>query len=222
MKANIRLGMPVVAVVMLGAAGIVNAQVLAEPVQLEPQPAATVQPAHRAQVVEALGKGDVTAAEKIISDLQAQLQATSALAAQSGSIFFEELKACGFYPQETRLACVIEIKQQIGYAGLVGAAGSMEHVYFCIDWDNNGIFTQLESAGQGSVQMHDDPPPVSPRPPWSMSSIGTSIRLEARARRTAARRPQRYRLRPLLGSRPPSRWPPRRPDATMFRFGATA
>jgi hypothetical protein len=172
MKASIRLGMPVVAVVMLGAAGIVSAQVLAEPLQPELQPPllpqpATAQPADRARVVEALGKGDVTAAEKIISDLQAQLQATPALAAPSGSVVFEELKACGFYPQETRLACVIEIKQKIGYAGLVGAPGSMEHVYFCVDWDNNGIFTQLESAGQGSVQMHDDPQAVPPRPPWS-------------------------------------------------------
>lgn len=139
MKESIRLGTSVLAVVMLGAAGIMelSAQAFAQPLQQEPQPAllpqqATVQPAHRAHVLEALGKGDFAAVEKVISDLQVQLQATSALAAQSGSIVFEELKACGFYPQETRLACVIEIKQQLGYAGPVGGAGSMEHVYFCI------------------------------------------------------------------------------------------
>ena len=161
----------VVAVAMLGAAGIeeLSDQAFAQQQELLQQPMmsmshpATVQPADRAHVLEALGKSDFTTAEKIVTDLQGQLQATSALAA-SGSVFFEELKACGFYPQETRLACVIEIKQQAGYAGQVGAPGSMEHVYFCVDWDNNGIFTQLESAGQGSVQMHDD---LQSKPPWS-------------------------------------------------------
>ena len=164
--------MPVVAVAMLGAAGIVELsdRAFAESQQQEQQQPvisqpATVHPADRTHVLEALGRSDFTTAEKIISDLQAQLQATAALAAaQSGSVFFEELKACGFYPQETRLACEIEIKQQVGYAGQVGAPGSMEHVYFCVDWDNNGDFTQFESAGQGSVQMHDD---LQAKPPWS-------------------------------------------------------
>ena len=163
-------GMSAVAIVMLGTAGTMELSVQAF-AQAEPQPAllpqqATVQPTHRAQVLDALGKGDFASAEKFISDLQGQLQATSALATQSGSTVFEELKACGFYPQETRLACMIEIKQQLGYAGLVGAPGSMEHVYFCIDWDNNGIFTQLESAGQGTAQMHDEAHPTQAKPPW--------------------------------------------------------
>jgi hypothetical protein len=163
-------GMSAVAIVMLGTAGTMELSVQAF-AQAEPQPAllpqqATVQPTHRAQVLDALGKGDFASAEKFISDLQGQLQANSALATQSGSTVFEELKACGFYPQETRLACMIEIKQQLGYAGPVGAPGSMEHVYFCIDWDNNGIFTQLESAGQGTVQMHDEAHPTQAKPPW--------------------------------------------------------
>jgi hypothetical protein len=163
--------MPVVAVAMLGATGIVELSdhALAQSQQQELQQSVisqpiTVQPADRGHVVEALSKGDFTAAERILSDLQRKLQATSGLAAQGGSVFFEELKACGFYPQETRLACEIEIKQQAGYAGQVGAFGSMEHVYICVDWDNNGDFTQLESAGQGSVQMHDD---FQSKPPWS-------------------------------------------------------
>jgi len=163
-------GISAVAIVMLGTAGTMELSVQAF-AQAEPQPAllpqqATVQPTHRAQVLDALGKGDFASAERFISDLQGQLQATSALATQSGSTVFEELKACGFYPQETRLACMIEIKQQLGYAGPVGAPGSMEHVYFCIDWDNNCIFTQLESAGQGTVQMHDEPHPTQAKPPW--------------------------------------------------------
>lgn len=180
MKAVVRLGIAVMAVAVFSAAGMMaHAQAPTTGPTLVPQPLppqvlqppvlapqVAVQPADRAKVLEALGRGDFTAAEKIVSELQAQLQANIAFAPQGGSVIFEELKACGFYPQETRLACVIEIKQQFGYAGPVGALGSMEHVYFCIDWDNNGVFTQLESAGQGSVQMHDDPQAVPPGPPW--------------------------------------------------------
>jgi hypothetical protein len=133
----------------------VNAQTAAAP------PAA-IQPSDRGKMLELIAKGDSAAAEKLHLELQAQLNAGPAspgvAAASSGSVFYEELKGCGFYPQETRLACVIEIKRTGGYNGNVGATGSMEHVYFCVDWNNNGTFTQLESVGQGSVQMHDAPP----------------------------------------------------------------
>jgi len=219
-------GISAVAIVMLGTAGTMelSAQAFA---QAEPQPAllpqqATVQPTHRAQVLDALGKGDFASAEKFISDLQGQLQANSALATQSGSTVFEELKACGFYPQETRLACMIEIKQQLGYAGPVGAPGSMEHVYFCIDWDNNGLFTQLESAGQGTVQMHDEAHPTQAKPPWVYAIYRDFNPFGGSRTSTAERRHQQFRVRLLLGSRPLSRGPLRRPAATIFQFGATA
>ncbi len=122
--------------------------------------------ADRTRVLEAIGKGDFVGAEKLMQSLEAALPpgAPAAAPTDGGSTYYEEIKACGFYPQETRLECIIEIKQPNGYAGPVGSFGSVEHVYFCIDYDNNGVFTQFESAGQGSVQMHDES--AGARPPW--------------------------------------------------------
>ena len=118
----------------------------------------------RTRVLEAIGKGDYAGAEKLTLELQAGLPPGAAAPADGGSVFYEEIKACGFYPQETRLECIIEIKQTNGYAGPVGSFGSVEHVYFCIDYNNDGQFTQFESAGQGSVQMHDES--AGAKPPW--------------------------------------------------------
>jgi hypothetical protein len=157
MKGNLRLGMAALVVVVFGATGTVGVHA-----QVAVPPSAKIQPSDRGKVLEALAKGDVAGAENTFVELQTQLQTVPAAPgvgpiADAGSTFYEELKSCGFYPQETRLECVIEIKRNSGYSGLVGAFGSMEHVYFCVDWNNTGIFTQFESAGQGSVQMHDGP-----------------------------------------------------------------
>ena len=150
MNATLRLGLAAAVVVVLGAAGTgpLNAQGTAE----------------RAKVLEALTKGDAPEAEKIMTELQAQLKAAPTVpglapAAAPWQIAFEELKHCGFYPQETRLECVIEIKQPGDYGGNAAAAGTMEHVYFCVDWNNSGAasYTQIESVGQGSVHVYDGP-----------------------------------------------------------------
>jgi hypothetical protein len=111
----------------------------------------------RGRVNDALSKGDTAAANKMLWDL-ASKKAAAAAGPVSGSVFFEEIRACGFYPQETRLACVIDVKQQGGYGGPIETFGSTEHVYFCVDWNGNGVFEQTESVGQGSVVMHDGAP----------------------------------------------------------------
>jgi hypothetical protein len=151
MNATLKLGFAAAIIVMLGASGIdrLNAQGASD----------------RAKVLEALTKGDAPGAEKIMIELQAQLKAVPTVpglapAAVPWQIAFEELKHCGFYPQETRLECVIEIKQPGGYGGNAAMTGTMEHVYFCVDWNGNNNYTQYESVGQGSVQMYDGPPNV--------------------------------------------------------------
>jgi hypothetical protein len=105
-----------------------------------------------------------------IEELNAQL---SDLPVVSPSVFWEEIEACGFYPQESRLECVIKIKQATGYGGPVGAFGSFEYVQFCVDWNGNGIFDTFaprgstEAVGHGNVHMHDQPTgPAGPTPPW--------------------------------------------------------
>jgi hypothetical protein len=124
---------------------------------LAPNPAQAQKPndkATREKISEALSKGDLATAQKLL--------APSAKAVAEPSPFYEEIKACGFYPQETRIECVIEIKQPFGYGGPIGSFGSFEFVQMCVDWNNDGVFTALESVGQGIVQVHDDPF----NPPW--------------------------------------------------------
>jgi len=152
MNPTLRLTLAATVIVMVGAAGTngLHAQTASD----------------RAKVLEALSKGDAAGAEKIVSELQTHLQAAPAVpglapAPAPGSIFFEELKSCGFYPQQTRLECVIEIKQTGGYGGNAAQTGTMEHVYFCVDWFAPSGYTQVESVGQGSVNMYDGPAPVN-------------------------------------------------------------
>jgi len=86
------------------------------------------------------------------------------------SRYWEQISSCGFYPQETRLECVIEVKQRSGYGGPIGSFGSFEYVSFCVDWNNNGVFDtsptlgSTESVGAGIVHMHDES--AGERPPW--------------------------------------------------------
>jgi hypothetical protein len=92
----------------------------------------------RARVADMIRNGEFAAAEKTILEYQAASAAappgvSAAPASEIGNVQYEEIKACGFYPQETRLECVIEIKQAQGHGGPIGSFGSAEHVYFCVD-----------------------------------------------------------------------------------------
>lgn len=111
--------------------------------------------ARREKISEALSKGDLATAQKLLSP--------SANAVAEPSVAYEEIKACGFYPQETRIECVIDVKLQFGYGGPIGSFGSFEYVQMCVDWNRDGVFSPLESVGQGIVHVHDDP---MYNPPW--------------------------------------------------------
>ncbi len=110
------------------------------------------------------------AAEGATGEIAAVAEELAVLVVAQPSVFWEEIDACGFYPQESRLECIITIKQRFGYGGPVGAFGSFEHTLFCIDWDNSGAFTtagalgSTESVSSGNVHMHDQP--QAPGPPW--------------------------------------------------------
>ncbi len=110
--------------------------------------------AARARVSEALAKGDTAAAQKVILDLTANLKPGPTGAAVPWNTFYEEIRSCGFYPQETRLECVIDIKQPFGYGGPISAFGSYEFVSFFIDWQGNGFQTS-DFVGSGIVLLND-------------------------------------------------------------------
>ncbi len=65
------------------------------------------------------------------------------------TIYYEEIKEVGFYPQERRLETVIQIKRASGYSG------APEYVGFWIDWNNNSIFETSENAGLVNVHVPD-------------------------------------------------------------------
>ena len=117
----------------------------------------------RGRVAKMIEKGDTAGAEKMLMELQSK-QNNHSMQPGNFHTFFEEIKACGFYPQETRLECVIDIKQLGGYAGGVGTAGSIENVLFCVDWNNDGAYNSSESVGEGSVAMHDES--AGSKPNW--------------------------------------------------------
>lgn len=114
--------------------------------------------AERAEISKYIETGDFATADKLLTSVQPSPDI------KGGSVYFEELESCGFYPQESRLECVIPIKQQFGYGGPVGSFGSHEHVLFCVDWDQNGVYTQNEVVGSGMVHVHDEAGAVTP--PW--------------------------------------------------------
>lgn len=116
----------------------------------------------RAKVSELIEKGDTPSAEKLMLEFQPKYN--HSVQGFNFNVQYEEIKACGFYPQETRLECIIDIKRTNGYAGPIGSPGSIENVLFCVDWNGNGSYDQSESVGEGSVAIHDES--ANSKPSW--------------------------------------------------------
>lgn len=131
---------------VLVAVGLSTAAVMAQ----EPVPTLAAADAGRGQVAAALSKGDLAGAEK----LMATAGIAGPAAAAGGNINFEQIRSCGFYPQETRLECTIEIKQPAGYGGPIGSSGTFQFVAFYIDWHGNG-WQRSDYVGSGIVHITD-------------------------------------------------------------------
>jgi len=65
----------------------------------------------------------------------------------------EELMCVGLNTGSDSLGAVIHIKNDSGYGGNLCSNGSMEHVAFWADWNNNGVFD--EYLGTVSLNVHD-------------------------------------------------------------------
>lgn len=112
--------------------------------------------ADREKVSKLIEKGETEEAEKVLNELQSKPPKYNHMVQQNFHTFFEQITACGFYPQETRLECILDVKQTGGYGGPIGSPGTIENVLFCVDFNNNGSYDQTESVGEGSVAMHDE------------------------------------------------------------------
>ena len=79
-------------------------------------------------------------------DIKQAIDGNNGINECNGIIWWEELKAVGFYPPERRLEAIINIKQPSGY-------GAFEFVRFWVDWNNDGQFSDDETVGLENVYM---------------------------------------------------------------------
>lgn len=74
-------------------------------------------------------------------------------AGKKADVNFEELTCVGLNPLTNRLGAVIHVKKSNGYNGNLCTNGSVEHVAFWADWNNNGTYDQY--LGTAAVRVHD-------------------------------------------------------------------
>ena len=72
---------------------------------------------------------------------------------KKADIGFEELTCIGLNTASNTLGAVFHVKKQNGFSGNMCTKGSLEHVAFWADWNNNGTFD--EYLGTASVNVHD-------------------------------------------------------------------
>jgi hypothetical protein len=72
---------------------------------------------------------------------------------KKANVTFEELTCVGLNTARDTLGAVVHVKKSTGYSGNLCHKGSMEHVAFWADWNNNGTFD--EYLGRQSFETHD-------------------------------------------------------------------
>ena len=140
---------------------------------------ATLPPNVRTAVLKALRSGDYVTASRLVKNVPLIREAPLARAIVQDTppppdTTWEDLKACGFYPQQTRLECIVEIKIPVervirsddvsvtpeGFNGPLDGFGSQENVEFCVDMipmDFGGGPIWMD-VGRGTVIVHDQRP----------------------------------------------------------------
>lgn len=71
----------------------------------------------------------------------------------NADISYEEVTCVGLNTEADTLGAVIHIKKASGYSGDLCHKGSIEHIAFWADWNNDGIFD--EYLGTQSFEVHD-------------------------------------------------------------------
>jgi hypothetical protein len=72
---------------------------------------------------------------------------------KKANVTFEEVTCVGMHTLTDSVGAVVHIKKNTGFNGNLCSNGSMEHVAFWADWNNNGIFDQY--LGTVSFRVHD-------------------------------------------------------------------
>jgi hypothetical protein len=96
---------------------------------------------------------DIKTIDKLKIDLSKFLDIFNNLEGKKANTTYEELTCLGLNSATDSLGAVIHVKKSTGFNGDLCTAGSMEHVAFWADWNNNGTFD--EYLGTVSVNVHD-------------------------------------------------------------------
>ncbi len=93
----------------------------------------------------------------------------------TGSVFWEAIRTCGYHPQREEVACTVDIKRRTGYIGIPANSvpfggtgfvgpGSFEHGLFCVDFG-----TGLVPVNSNVFHVHDEPYGI--RPDWAQALV---------------------------------------------------
>jgi hypothetical protein len=82
----------------------------------------------------------------------------------AGNLYWEQMRCCGYHPQQRAFGCPIDIKQPYGY-GPAHFPGSHEHVLTCVDFLDGAGF---QPVALDRVHLADA---VSGTPPWQFAVI---------------------------------------------------
>lgn len=99
-----------------------------------------------------------------------------------GSLFYEQMRCCGYHPQHRMFGCPIDIKQTFGF-GWAPFPGSYEHVLTCVDFEDGAGFVPVAFD---SVHLADANA-LGKAPPWEFAVLAkawerlASLPLDGRA-----------------------------------------
>lgn len=102
---------------------------------------------------QAASSFDIQNIDKLKIDFSKFLDLFNNLDGAEANTTYEELTCLGLNTATDSLGAVIHIKKMAGFNGDMCTPGSMEHVAFWADWNNNGTFDQY--LGTVSVNVHD-------------------------------------------------------------------
>jgi len=102
---------------------------------------------------QAASSFDIKNIDKLKIDFSKYLDLFNNLEGAEANTTYEELTCLGLNTATDSLGAVIHVKKSAGFNGDMCTPGSMEHVAFWADWNNNGTFD--EYLGTVSVNVHD-------------------------------------------------------------------
>jgi hypothetical protein len=106
------------------------------------------------------------------------------------NVGYEELECVGLDTDLERLVATFRVKRPVGYSGGLCTAGSLEHIAFWADWDDDCAWTYL---GTATVNVHD----IASIPPEGLAYAAV-LPIDLKAIRRPCEEPRIARVRAVL------------------------